>query len=367
MRVSTLKGWFKVLGVNFLFLAAAVVAIELVAGRWNADSGLGQLKILRNISKNYRLDGLYPWPTERIKYTRDAYGLRGQFTNPAAIELLTVGGSTTDQKFIPDGFTWQDMLGEEFVKRGRSITIGNAGVDGQSSVGHLRCFSDWFPHVPGLKPKWILFYVGINDLFLENGRIFSDAISTEGDGWAVKFRNSLAQKSALFSIGRTIEGILLIRGNQVAIPTKFDEKAVQLVGEDIFTGHEKFQTLLRDYRVRLLQLVHSTQRLGAQPIFATQAKASVFRKDSRLYEFKNSEGASDYYRLAALNRITLEVCAEMNLTCFDLASELSFDLTDFYDYMHTNPTGNRKNALYFRDNFLRSPDFAPPGERAPAQ
>lgn len=41
------------------------------------------------------------------------YGFRGSYPSPGAIDMVTVGGSTTDQRFVTEGKTWQDVLTKE--------------------------------------------------------------------------------------------------------------------------------------------------------------------------------------------------------------------------------------------------------------
>ena len=58
--------------------------------------------------------------------------------------ILTIGGSTTDQRFVSDGYTFQDYL---YINLNKEFKIYNGGVDGQSTLGHIysikkRAFKD---------------------------------------------------------------------------------------------------------------------------------------------------------------------------------------------------------------------------------
>ena len=70
---------------------------------------------------------------------------RGNYNSTADIDILTVGGSTTKQHYIGDGFTWQDILSKNFQSHNEQISVVNAGIDGQSTFGHINNFHDWFP------------------------------------------------------------------------------------------------------------------------------------------------------------------------------------------------------------------------------
>ena len=98
-------------------------------------------------------------------YTRDRYGLRGNYgDDPANIEILVIGGSTTDEGFITDGETWVDVLGRRLTGAGVPRVTVNAGVSDHTTVGHLYSFDAWFPEIPGLKPRFFITLIGVNDL-----------------------------------------------------------------------------------------------------------------------------------------------------------------------------------------------------------
>ena len=74
------------------------------------------------------------------------------------IDFLVLGGSTTEEKFIDDNDTWTEKLEKKFIKDGKDIEVVNAGIDGQSTIGHIYNFEKWFPHIKNLNPKFIIFY-----------------------------------------------------------------------------------------------------------------------------------------------------------------------------------------------------------------
>ena len=43
---------------------------------------------------------------------------------------------TTDQVYISDGLTYQDVLSEEFKKNNKDVIV--CGIDGQSTFGHKK-------------------------------------------------------------------------------------------------------------------------------------------------------------------------------------------------------------------------------------
>jgi len=153
-----------------------ILLIELFFGGWfNNNNQLSNLGIIRDVKFEYDVSHLYDTDNPTINYSRDTYGLRGisTFEEPSTIDILTVGGSTTDQRYLDDSKTWQEVLERELAKETPEdpMLVSNAGVDGQSTYGHLKSFELWFSKIEKLQPKMILFYVGINDFY----KVSSDA------------------------------------------------------------------------------------------------------------------------------------------------------------------------------------------------
>src|SRR2546426_8052686 len=73
-------------------------------------------------------------------HTKNALGFRGP--DPprdwaSRFTLLTVGGSTTECLFLSDGKTWSDQLARRLAAIRADTWVNNAGLDGQSTFGHL--------------------------------------------------------------------------------------------------------------------------------------------------------------------------------------------------------------------------------------
>ena len=96
-----------------------------------------------NSSFKFPVKDLYPWDKDYIVYKRDKYGLRGKYKSVENIDILTLGGSTTDQIYISENYTFQDVMRKEFENNGKIVNIANAGIDGHSTVGHIVFFDYW--------------------------------------------------------------------------------------------------------------------------------------------------------------------------------------------------------------------------------
>ena len=74
-----------------------------------------EANILRNFKFNYDVSEFYQSDTNYAEYARNQYGLRDDCESPSEIEILTIGGSTTDQKYVSFTSTYQEIL-EEYLK-----------------------------------------------------------------------------------------------------------------------------------------------------------------------------------------------------------------------------------------------------------
>ena len=112
---------------------------------------------------------LYDVKNKKVLYIRDENGYRNFRKNKDLI--LTIGGSTTDQRYTSEEYTWQFLINNKI--KDKNIAIINGGVPGQSSSGHLYSINHW--HSKSLdvnKVKKVIFYIGANDFHLFNKDVF---------------------------------------------------------------------------------------------------------------------------------------------------------------------------------------------------
>jgi hypothetical protein len=143
---SKLAEILVLIGVNAAVTLALTVGFELALGDWFA-SYLPPAFVVVNQSYTGH-QNLYDPPGD-VLYVRDKYALRGVHEPLASIELVTVGGSTTNQSLISEGHTWQDVLRSQL-----GIRVANAGVDGMSSFGHIVAVSDWLHRLPNFHGQY---------------------------------------------------------------------------------------------------------------------------------------------------------------------------------------------------------------------
>lgn len=310
-----------------------------------------RLRVPQDISVVKDISEVYPDQRGVVLYIRDRYGFRGKYPDPKSIDLLTIGGSTTAQENIGEEDTWQNILAAEFAKDGKRIYIANAGVDGHTTYSQIRSFKLWFPHVPGLKPRYIMTYLGMNDVYLFPG-LYRDQLS-ESFSWI----GYVKRKSALYLLYRHFR-TWLIQWSDIISRRRFEKYSqvhfewsgpIQLTKDD----EKKVEANKKSYERKLRMLVKKIKEWGAIPILVTQKEETYKIVDGKIQGFRYVEpdGGVQFNDLTdqmmmTLNEVTLRVCKEMEGICIDLAKELDFEKTDFYDSTHTTPSGSRKIGDY---------------------
>jgi hypothetical protein len=340
----------RIVGVNVGILALGVLGLEIAFGHWLSPNRMNRLNIPRQVSRISDASGLYPSPDRLIRYSRDAHGFRGAYDGVDRIDLLTIGGSATDQRYIGDGQTWQDVLARAFRENGRHVSVVNAGVDGQSTYGHIKNFEWWFPFVPNLKVRYFVFYVGLNDLFKDDGYARDRLVRTSSPLWAL-----LEQNSALYQAYRTLNGMY-----QAGIVAKLGHGRIRFteLGWTSTPYLHDHEAILRDrraaYRERLLTLGQKVAELGSGLICVTQP-SRAYRKEGGTVRGVATlgtiggmtvSGVDYYHMIQVLRRTTLETCGELGGRAIDLANEVDWDDDDFYDFAHNTPRGAEKIGRY---------------------
>jgi GDSL-like Lipase/Acylhydrolase family len=355
----------KIVFVNVLFLAGGLVIVELTFGNWlRPRSRIARLNFLVNTTVMHDVTSLYRDGDRTAIYKRDGFGFRGVYPDPAHIDILTIGGSTTDQRYITEGKTWQDVLANEFRLAGRNVSVVNAGIDGQTTYGHLKDFEWWFPFVPGLRVRYFLFYVGYNDVFLDGKPTTYDAPEPR-----TGFRSVLFANSALYHLLHTLKGIYLARRYGLGhspVRRNVWHSRDDFAGPDWTTvprqrEYELMRNRLPAYRQRLAALLERSRRFGGEPICVTQPSRYFKKVDGVVFgradvsHFPDGEinGVDFYYLLEMMNAATLAVCRGSGAVAVDLANGVAWEDADFYDRAHNTPRGAEKIGRYLYRNLER--------------
>ncbi|MFN2456960.1 MAG: SGNH/GDSL hydrolase family protein [Chitinophagaceae bacterium] len=343
----------KTITINLLIILIGIIILELFFGSWiNKKNDISKINIIRSRTITFDVSHLYPRNPPTIVYYRDQYGLRGNsYKHPKEIQILTIGGSTTDQRTLADGETWQDYLRQNFLSVDKDVKIANAGIDGQSTYGHIKNFDWWFPTIPDLKPKYILFYAGINDFYKDGPSDFDVVATKEASLW--KF---VKEHSVIIDTYRKLKGTYKAEKVHNLGHSLVNFSEITYTTKRLYTAYENtcWKEKLRNYSERLNILVAKTRQIGSEPIFITQPTA--------MHRFNNGilEGATEttevcgmkingvdyFYMMRELNNVTCSVSRKNNALCLHLANANVLKTEDFYDFRHTKPTGAKKIGDY---------------------
>ena len=165
------KKIFKLLSMNALTFLFFIFIIEIIFGKWirnflNLDNYAPIPGLIRDRKMKFDVSSIYNPKQSFILYERDNLGYRSRSFQSKKPIVLTIGGSTTDQRYINEGATWQDNLDQLIPK----YDFINGGIDGQSSYGHLISMRLWHSQTINTNEvEFIIFYIGINDIGLLKG------------------------------------------------------------------------------------------------------------------------------------------------------------------------------------------------------
>jgi lysophospholipase L1-like esterase len=283
----------------------------------------------------------------KISYKRNKFGLRDNCKNTKNIAIVTVGGSTTDQRYIDFEKTFQKRLQDFFRSSNIDTCISNAGVDGHTSFGSLKAVQDWFPLIPDFNPRYFILYTGINDAVLieHNGKLDSKKSDIFT---SIKFK--LISNSYLYFLYNKCKNIMQVNNDTYGVLThtkeikklyKFDSQTVNpIFKNDLFENSIKFKE-------NFTQIINLIIKSGSEPICVSQptffVKEGKGITDAIKYKGSYLNGLDLNLSLDLINNEMKEICKKNNLIFIDISNE-DFLESDFYDFVHLNNQGNEKIA-----------------------
>ncbi len=335
MMRSRLSQVITLVFVNLAALAAIVIGCELIFGNWFAPYVPPGAAI---VDQDYTYRQTLYEPAGEIRYVRDKFGLRGVHEPLNQVQVVTVGGSTTDQRYVGEGQTWQDVW-----RKAGNVAVANAGVDGMSSFGHIVAVTEWLHKIPGLKPKYYLHFVGVNDASLSgDGKKLAD-FKNEVSSW----RHDLVRRSVLAKglakLWFRAAGPREVTHHRMKAPPMLPMEEMKQASLD--TGDiEKY--IAQFYKPNLRRLLELSAQRGEKVVFVSQpANPAIVRwQDGKTFVAPSRGGLQHWaVALGMINRANGEVCAESSDCQFvDVAAKVIFAPNDFYDLVHNTSSGARK-------------------------
>jgi len=328
----------KIIYLNIIFLFLGLLLIEFIFGNWIFGPKFSSLIIKRNITKVW--NPVHYQSDHTAMYKKDKYGFRGDYKSISHIKILTVGGSTTDERWIDENLTWSYLLQKKLESTYNNIKVANAGVDGQSTIGHLKNFEICFNQIPNLKPDYFIYYIGINDSILllkaldkyEHKTNYNEADLLLNEELFERVSKYLKNNSVFYKIFKLTDGYFLAKKYGVIHFTNTWEISKKLDPIEINQEDKIAVKFLIDYKRRLKKISQETNKYNSKTILVTQ----------KLYKDHPLSNA-----LNLVNNATKIFCIEDHVTCLPLDEKINFDFeNEFYDLLHTRPSGNERIAEF---------------------
>jgi lysophospholipase L1-like esterase len=280
-------------------------------------------------------------------HTKNVLGFRGpdpprDFSR--RLTLVTIGGSTTECLFLSDGKTWTDVLARRLARTWPDAWVNNAGLDGQSSYGHLILLRDF---VVSLRPRVAVFLIGVNDIEREDLTTFDQSLSPNWTRWE-KAGVFLEDHSALVGVAHNLLRMARTsyRGfghSEVDLttltPLQHDARltATTLAQQEGSVGR---------YAERLNAIVALCRANGIEPVLTTQpvlygdAIDPVTGVDLATVKVRGVvNGRLQWRVLEMYNDAMRRVARDRGVLLVDAAVEMPKDSRFYYDLMHFTNEG----------------------------
>jgi len=300
-----------------------------------------------------------------IKRSSNNIGFRGPDLSPKdklKTKIFVVGGSTTICEYLSDGFDWPSLVGSYLYNIDTTIWLNNAGIDGNSSFGHLQMLPK---RVLPYHPDFIIFLVGCNDVEREK--------FTDHDNFTNRniFFDTPFVFLPLYKISHLYR--LLYNVNYVYQKKEFADRCrvyhQNIVFEKVGSiktdsalllekERELQQIYLPKYKKRISALIELCKFHGATPIFLTQPTVLGNVTDPITYinlgqiAFQDINGEIYWNMLELYNTCLKDVCSQHNIKCIDLANMLPKRTDYYYDYFHFTNEGSAAVADIVKQQIL---------------
>jgi lysophospholipase L1-like esterase len=288
-----------------------------------------------------------------IYYNTNWLGFRGKTPPKDFADYLTiiaVGGSTTLCRYNSEGKTWVDLLGKKLEKSIPKLWINNAGLDGQSTIGHLILMDDI---IAPLKPKVVLFLVGANDQFLEEQKVHDQHFMRKSKNSLSYFLENILIKSDIYYyMSNYFRYAKARKFGMLHYPVdmaKIDHKDLTMQQIEAFKEEHRRQKIF-SYKERLAKLIKICKLHGIEPVLITQpyllgrgidedSGVNLATAAVRSYNGEVAWGILELY-----NDVIRHTANEHHILVIDLAKELPKRSRYYYDFYHYTNEGSALSA-----------------------
>ena len=332
--ITLIKKFIKIFTFNILLILFVISLVEFSFGYWFDDNNFGPY-MREHRMKNQRI--IWKSETEEIEYfyRKNYYGFRGADIEPSKIKGVILGGSIIDERYKPEEYTITEFLNTRLKKNNFNLKFINGGIEAQTTAGMVSGFNNWLLKLKGFSPKYILFYVGINDVGISEDAILED----DYDGYILNpnksevFFDNIKSRSILLDSLRKFKFKYLPRKGFIRYDGKiaddylknynFIEYDYALKNYNFEMLETKFKKRINSYLIRIDHLHEYSEQIKSTPIFITNVGAEGFGE-----------------LLFALNKSLINHCVKKNYKCIDLASKIIPNSNLWTDTIHTTKKGS---------------------------
>jgi lysophospholipase L1-like esterase len=331
--------FFKIIFYNIFVFFIAIILVEIVFGSWFKKDNFG-IYMRKERKINWQTKSSFYGDNYSFYYKRNYWGFRGENFDPKDVQIIFEGGSTGNERLNPEKFTIVGLLNEKFKSINKETKIYNASTDGKAINGYINDFNFWFPKIPNLKPKYVIFYIGINDTTVSD----KHDLDNKTDRYYLNYKIS---KKKVDQLKDYIKNNSFFIDKFISTKNKYfpkDTLAYDLSDKLLYNNFEfidfqkalslhknldkKDLDLIKKFRFKLIKLQNVIVKYKITPIFISQLKFDGLR-DKDLFlannELKNFARENKYF-VIPIDEILL------------------MDKYDYYDRFHTTPKGSKKIA-----------------------
>jgi lysophospholipase L1-like esterase len=344
-----LKSYLKNFSLLVLGCLVALMVLELLLRVYNPlEIRFKPDRIVLPVNKHYLIDntGNFTKLPPRTIHTKNSLGFRGP-PPPADFQdyltIITVGGSTTECFYLSDGRTWPDLLGRALSLDFNRVWLNNAGLDGATTYRHIILMEDYLIK---LRPKLVLFLIGINDVGAGN----LDETEQHKGHYLRDLWRDLLYHSEVYCLEQNLYHYLIAQSRGL----RHEEIDLRKIG---ILGHppEGIELqILQDYRTnsvpffaqRVEKLVRICRAHGIEPVLITQP--TLYGPDldpvtgvnlTTIKVRDNFNGRMMFDFIELYNTVTRQVAQKNGVLLIDLAQEMPRNSAYYYDYLHYTEAG----------------------------
>lgn len=354
--------------ILFLCISSALCLLCLeVAVRWMSPPSPFHPALSMRPSYRRQMQVDLRGVSPRGNFTTNRWGLRGDEPPDHWNEcytIITVGGSTTQCFYLDDRKTWPRLLQDKLTTTNRRLWVGNGGLDGHSTRGHLIMMREAMARI---RPDAVVALVGMNDFSLSlkelerrDGNGYDPAPNLElpedpRDPVAGLLR-SASRYSRVLQIAELWKRVL---GREVVLVNKSgqgtgDVMPLAQTPPELPAELELVLPQLEEFRANLKEMIAIGRAHGIRMVFLTQPHQfqddEFHRRQYPRYYWMNTgddsadgsppwSAAQHWLLLQEYNRNLMQVCRVEGVECYDLAAAIPHGTTCFYDTVHFNEFG----------------------------